>query len=87
MMLHGDGAMADCGGGKPVTAVTESGAGDQKTKRVMVFCTKGGDKSAALGGMRKAREHVAADPNIPADARAEALKQLDAEIAKLEKGA
>ncbi|MFM5950853.1 MAG: M56 family metallopeptidase [Novosphingobium sp.] len=86
-MMHGDGAMADCGGSKPVTAVTESGAGDQKTRRVMVFCTKGGDKTAALGGMRKAREQVAADPNIPADARAEALKELDAEIARMERGA
>ncbi len=36
-------------------------------------------------GLRRARDKVAADPKLPADLKAEVLKQLDAEIAKFEK--
>ncbi|MEN9718623.1 MAG: hypothetical protein RIQ99_1501 [Pseudomonadota bacterium] len=51
----------------------------QRTR--MVFCTKG-DKAQAVEALRQARERVAADSNLPADAKADVLRQLDAQIAK-----
>ena len=86
-MVHGEGAMTmtHCSDGKPVVAsVNKTNAGKQHHSVVMV-CAKSGDKGASLAGLRNARERVAADKNMPADVKADVLKQLDGEIEKAAK--
>jgi len=50
-----------------------------------MVCAKPGDKGASLAGLRSARERVAADKSMPADVKADVLKQLDDEIEKAAK--
>lgn len=96
MVFHGDGkggdvtkmhhsamVMTGCTEGRPIEAKTESMVnGEHKVSKVLI-CSKGGDKAQALAGLKKARDKVAADPGLSAETKAEVLKQLDAEIAKL----
>lgn len=96
-VMHGDGkggdltntristaiAAADCGGAKPIEATSESTVDGKRQVSHVVICNKGGDKSHALAGLKKARDRVSSDPNISGEIKAEVLKQLDAEIAKL----
>jgi beta-lactamase regulating signal transducer with metallopeptidase domain len=80
---HGAFAMTRCAEGKPIEARTETTVdGKRKTSRVMI-CAKGGDQAQALAGLKQARERVASDSSLSAEIKAEVLKQLDAEIAKL----
>ena len=76
-------ATADCGGAKPIEATSESNVGGKRQVSHVVICNKDGDKGHALAGLRKARDRVANDPNLSGEIKAEVLKQLDAEIAKL----
>lgn len=95
-VMHGDGKQVDmakmhggamvmtgCADGKPIEAKTESEVnGERKVSRVLI-CNKGGDKAQALAGLKQARDKVANDSSLSAEIKAEVLKQLDAEIAKL----
>jgi len=95
-VLHGDGkdvdmakmhdgamVMTGCSEGKPIEAKSESTVnGERKISKVMI-CSKGGDKAQALAGLKKARDKVAADSSLSDEIKTEVLKQLDAEIAKL----
>lgn len=82
-MHHGAMVMTGCADGKPIEAKAESKVnGEHKTSRVLI-CSKGGDKAQALAGLKKARDKVANDSSLSGEIKAEVLKQLDAEIAKL----
>ena len=78
-------ATANCGAGQPVTAQASQSADGKQRNAHVVICAHDGDKAGTLVGLRRARDKVAADPKLPADLKAEVLKQLDAEIAKFEK--
>jgi bla regulator protein blaR1 len=88
VLAHGDGfALSSCTGGTPISAVAESGKDSNKHKSHVMICSKGGDKAATLAARRSPRQRVAEDSSIPAEAKADVLGQLDAEIAKAEMGA
>lgn len=86
-MAHGEGgmAMAHCTDGKPVVARVEKTSEGKQHHSVVMVCAKSGDKGASVAGLRSARERVAADKNMPADVKADVLKQLDGEIEKAAK--
>lgn len=86
-MAHGEGgmAMAHCTEGKPVVARVDKTSEGKQHHSVVMVCAKPGDKGASLAGLRSARERVAADKNMPADVKADVLKQLDGEIEKAAK--
>jgi bla regulator protein BlaR1 len=69
--MHEANAIADKDGKKQVVKVK--------------LCAKGHDMAQALTGLRKAREKVAADSTLPGELKAEVLKELDEEIARLSK--
>jgi hypothetical protein len=52
-------------------------------KRIIYIC-KTRIAASALSGLRAARASVAANPDIPASARAEALAAIDSDIARME---
>jgi len=83
-MAGPDMAMAECTGGHPVQVDSDQMVEGKHQVVKIVMCNKGGDKAHVLGALRSAREQVAADANIPAAAKANALKQLDEQIAKLD---
>ncbi|MEN9683774.1 MAG: hypothetical protein RLZZ427_1525, partial [Pseudomonadota bacterium] len=73
LALGPDAAMlpGQCAG--QVTAVNSEQDREGKHQRTrMVFCTKG-DKAQTVEALRKARERVAADSNLPATAKADVL--------------
>lgn len=85
-MAHGEAiSMAHCTEGKPVVASVNKTSDGKQHHSVVMVCAKPGDKGATVAGLRKARDKVAVDPNLPADVKAEVLKQLDGEIEKVEK--
>lgn len=83
-MAGHDMAMADCTGGHPVKVDSDQMVEGKHQVVKIMMCNKGGDKAHVLGALRSARAQVAADANIPADAKANALKQIDEQIAKLD---
>lgn len=85
-MAHGEAiTMAHCTAGKPIVAsVNKTSEGKQHHSVVMV-CATPGEKGGSIAGLRKARERVAADKSMPADVKADVLKQLDDEIEKAAK--
>jgi hypothetical protein len=56
--------------------------GKHRVTRI-VMCNKGGDKAHTIAALQSARAQVAANAEIPAEAKASALKQIDEQIAKL----
>ncbi|MEQ1499669.1 MAG: hypothetical protein ABL914_13515, partial [Novosphingobium sp.] len=97
-VIHGDGSLAEppmppapgvahvqCGNGKPFTARVERQDKGQREVSVMSFCLKGGSPAQSLEGLRHARARVSADTHLSPEAKAEVLRQIDAEIARLEK--
>ena len=86
-MVHGEGAMVmtHCTEGKPVVARVDRTSEGKQHHSVVMVCAKPGDKGASLAGLRSARERVAADKSMPADVKADVLKQLDDEIEKAAK--
>lgn len=87
-MAHGEHmAMTTCKDGNPVSSETVTDKDGKKVKSRVVICSKGGDKATSLSALRSARQRVADDPAIPAEAKGQVLKQLDERIALVEKGA
>jgi len=54
--------------------------------RIMICGDAGESKAEALAHVRKARDQVASNDTMPAELRDDILRQLDASIARLEKG-
>jgi hypothetical protein len=59
-------------------------AGKKQVTRIRI-CTRAPDPAVILSAIRSARNSIATDPNIPAQARSEALREIDAQIAELAK--
>ena len=95
MRHHGDGdpevmtmmapgaPMGHCEGGVPTKVDTDQIVEGKHQRVKIMMCNKGGDKANTVAALRSAREQIAADTTIPASAKANALKQLDEQIAKL----
>lgn len=80
-----NGAMA-CSDKDGATTVTSDASADGKRKMVKVkVCAMAHAQGAALDGLKRVRDRIAADPKMPADVRAEVLKSLDEEIARMSK--
>lgn len=73
--------------GNAISEVNASGENGGKQARVKIrICGTDGDHMAdAVAAVRRARDDVAKDPNVPADVRTQILGELDAEIARLER--
>ena len=72
----------------PANAVVETTAasGDTKAQTVKIkICSTGHSAKTAVEGLKRARERIAKDGSIPAQARDSALKSLDEEIARMSK--
>jgi hypothetical protein len=80
-----------CDGKEAVSNVDTSSEADGKVTRVRVqMCAIPGDigkqaRADAAAGIAKARAEIARDKNIPESARKQALKELDAELARLKR--
>ncbi len=83
-MAGPDKAMATCDGGQATNVNSDQVVDGKHRVTRIVMCNKGGDKTHTLAALRVARDQVAGDANIPAEAKASALKQLDEQIAKLD---
>ena len=83
-MAGPDMAMATCDGGQATNVNSDQVVDGKHRVTRIVMCNKGGDKTHTLAALQSARAQVAGDANIPADAKASALKQLDEQIAKLD---
>jgi len=83
-MAGPDKAMATCDGGQASNVNSDQVVDGKHRVTRIVMCNKGGDKTHTLAALRVARDQVAGDANIPAEAKASALKQLDEQIAKLD---
>ncbi len=83
-MAGPDMAMAHCDGGQATNVNSDQVVDGKHRVTRIVMCNKGGDKTHTLAALRSARDQVAGDANIPAEAKASALKQLDEQIAKLD---
>lgn len=83
MAMVAPGAPGSCEGGVPTKVDSEMMEGGKRHMTRIVLCNKGGDKAHTVAALQSARAQIAGDNNIPADAKAQALKQLDEQIAKL----
>ncbi len=83
-MAGPDMAMAHCDGGQATNVNSDQVVEGKRRVTRIVMCNKGGDKVHTLAALRSARDQVAGDANIPAEAKASALKQIDEQIAKLD---
>ena len=68
----------DCDSDKPVKTTASSGKGV-----TAVTVCKNQIMAAAVSGLKQARISIEANPNIPAEARAEALQEIDQSIAEM----
>lgn len=81
-----DGTAGCAEGIDPVSVATETGeAGKRKIMRFKL-CTRQHAMASALDGIRKARDEISHNNSMPADIRAQVVKELDEEIAKMAKG-
>lgn len=78
VIAHAPEVRSDCDAGGDGGTVTTPGG-----KRSVYIC-KARITASAVSGLRAARASVAANPNIPASARAEALAAIDSDIARME---
>ena len=72
---------ADGASGPTVESSASQGGRNERVR--MRFCSHGAAKTHALEGLRRARERLSADRNLSDTIRADVLRRLDAEIAKL----
>ncbi len=85
-MAMSDGARACSVKDGAATVETANVSGDPARKLVKVkICQMAHAKGAALGGLKSARDRIANDKSMSDAIRAEVVKSLDAEIAKMSK--
>jgi bla regulator protein blaR1 len=63
----------------------EGGAGEQRQRVHMRFCSKGGTPADQLAALKQARDSMAGSSNLTPELRDKVLGQLDAEIERLSK--
>ncbi|MDE2596045.1 MAG: hypothetical protein KGL44_04110, partial [Sphingomonadales bacterium] len=77
-------AMACSDGSQQVGADASEDKGDGHRQSVRIrTCVDGGSKAAAIDGIRRAKERIAADAKMSPGLKQQVLQQLDAEIERL----